>query len=351
MPTRAIIEAAFAPAPSELPLKKARLAFERDIGEFVAQMQVERGFSVHTAAAYRRDLEQYARAMIGRGILSARKIEASDIQVFAGDLRGKPIENSRVSGRLYSPASVARKMAAIRSFHRFLSRERNYPDPGARLDSVGAPRSLPRVLSVSDVRDLLNAPQGAEPLVLRDRAILELLYATGMRASEVCDLRLADVMIGERLARCRGKGNKWRLVPLSKAAARATEEYLGSARPQLLGVVLERSDKPKRGRPRKVVAPTRKRNDALFVEEGGAALLRLNLYSLVRRYAADAGLPNWVSPHTLRHCFATHLLQNGADLRAIQEMLGHADIATTQIYTHVETTHLRQSFQKSHPRA
>ncbi|BCM92154.1 tyrosine recombinase XerD [Abditibacteriota bacterium] len=351
MPTRDIIEAAFAPLTSELPTKRARAAFEKDIAEFVAQMQIERGFSAHTAAAYRRDLEQYARAMIGRGILSARKIEAGDIQNYAGDLRGKPIENARVRGRLYSPSSVARKLAAIRSFHKFLARERSYPDPGARLDAVRTPRTLPRVLSIEAVRDLLSAPRGAEPLTLRDRALLELLYATGMRASEVCQLRLADVMLTDRMARCKGKGDKWRMVPLSKAATRALEEYLGLARPQLLGVIVGQADKPKRGRPRKMVAPTRRRNDALFIEEGGSPMPRLSLYALVRRYANEAGLPNWVSPHTLRHSFATHLLQNGADLRAIQEMLGHSDIATTQIYTHVETTHLRQSFQKSHPRA
>lgn len=351
MPTRAIIEAAFAIPPAELPLKRARAAFEKDIGEFVAQMQVERGFSVHTAAAYRRDLEQYARGMIGRGVLSPRKIEAGDIESFVGDLRGKPIENARVRGRLYSPASVTRKLAAIRSFHKFLSRERAYPDPGARIDSLRTPRALPRVLSIEDVRALLAAPCGAQPITLRDRAILELLYATGMRASEVCALRTADVMLGERMARCKGKGDKWRMVPLSKAATRALEEYLGVARPQLLGVVVAQPGKPKRGRPRKVVVPARRRSDVLFIEVGGDPLLRLMLYGLVRRYAQEAGLPAWVSPHTLRHCFATHLLQNGADLRAIQEMLGHADIATTQIYTHVETAHLRQSFQKSHPRA
>ena len=351
MSARSIIEAAFAPAPAELPLRRARAAWERDIAEFVAQMQVERGFSPNTASAYRRDLEQYARALIGRGLLSARKVTSDDIGGFVGDLRGKPVENARVRGRLYSPASVARKLSAIRSFHRFLARERDYLDPGARLDCVQTPRKLPRVLSVEQVRDLLQSPQGAQPLVLRDRAVLELLYATGMRASEACELRLSDVMLGERMARCRGKGDKWRLVPLSKAATRAIEEYLGSARPQLLGVVILKSDKPKRGRPRKTLAPARKRNDALFVEEGGGPLLRLNLYALVRRYCTLAGLPDWVSPHTLRHCFATHLLQNGADLRAIQEMLGHSDIATTQIYTHVETTHLRASFKKAHPRA
>lgn len=351
MPTRDIIEAALTPPPSELPLKRARAAFEKDIAEFVAQMQVERGFSIHTAAAYQRDLQQYARAMIGRGILSPRKIEASDIGIFVGDLRGKPIENARVRGRLYSPGSVARKMAAVRSFHKFLARERGYFDPGARLDSLKTPRALPRVLSIAEVRSLLTAPTGAEPMTLRNRAILELMYATGMRASEVCELRTADVMLDERMTRCKGKGDKWRMIPLSKAATRTLEEYLGTARPQLLGVVVESPNKPKRGRPRKAVTPTRRRNNALFVEEGGAPLLRLTLYGLVRRYAQEVGLPSWVSPHTLRHCFATHLLQNGADLRAIQEMLGHADIATTQIYTHVETAHLRQSFQKSHPRA
>ncbi|RYX83724.1 tyrosine recombinase [bacterium] len=351
MPTRDIIEAAFAQAPSELPIKRARAAFEKDIAEFVAQMQVERGFSSHTAAAYRRDLEQYARAMIGRGVLSARKIESGDIQSYAGDLRSNPIENTRVRGRLYSPTSVARKLASIRSFHKFLARERSYPDPGARLESVRTPRGLPRVLSIEDVRELLSAPRGAEPLTLRDRAILELLYATGMRASEMCQLRVGDLMLEDRIVRCKGKGDKWRMVPLSKAATRALEEYLGLARPQLLGVTPIQSDKPKRGRPRKIVTPTRRRSDVLFVEEGGSAFVRLTLYTLVRRYASEAGLPGWVSPHTLRHSFATHLLQNGADLRAIQEMLGHADIATTQIYTHVETAHLRRSFQKSHPRA
>lgn len=351
MSARRIIEAAFKPAPVELPLNKARQTFALAIEEFVEQMQVERGFSVHTAAAYRRDLEQYARWMIASGILSPRKIEASHIQHFVGDLRGKPMENARVRGRLLSPASVARKLAAVRSFHRFLGRERDYPDPAARLESVQTPRSLPRVLSVEQVRELLRAPLGAEPMALRDRAILELLYATGMRASEACELRVGDLNLGERMVRCRGKGDKWRVVPLSKAATRAIEEYLGSARPQLLGVVLPKSDKPKRGRPRKTLAPPRRRSDALWVEEGGAPLLRLHLYALVRRYANMAELPSWVSPHTLRHCFATHLLQNGADLRAIQEMLGHSDIATTQIYTHVETTHLRQSFKKAHPRA
>jgi integrase/recombinase XerD len=214
-------------------------------------------------------------------------------------------------------------------------------------------RQLPRVLSVEQVRALLEAPQGADLLTVRDRAILELLYASGLRAAELCALRPSDLDLEAGLVRCRGKGDKERLVPLSRAAKRALEEYLGGARPQLLGIKLSADGAPKRGRPRKNVPATRssRRSETLFIERGGGALLRLNLASIVRRYARDADLPLWVTPHTLRHSFATHLLQNGADLRAIQEMLGHTDIATTQIYTHVETHHLRASFKRAHPRS
>lgn len=332
-------------------ITRAEAAFGKEIEEFIAYMSAERGFSAHTATAYKQDLEQYARWMIKNGVSAPKKVTFAEISRWAHDLRALPIENARVRGRLYSAGSVARKLASARSWHKFLAREKEYPDPTARLESVQAPKRLPRVLSLEAVRTLLEAPQGASPIVLRDRALLELLYATGMRASEVCELRPVDVLLSEGLARCRGKGDKERLVPLSRAAVRALEEYLGGARPQLLDFVAEISDKPKRGRPRKLVAKTRRRVEFLFVEEGGAPFERASLYSLVRRYAAEAGLPIWVSPHTLRHSFATHLLQNGADLRAIQEMLGHADIATTQIYTHIETQHLRASFKKAHPRA
>jgi len=334
------------PAPN-----RAQVAFARDIDEFIAHVQVERGFSVHTASAYRRDLEQYARWMLKKEVASPRRIEASLVLRWMADLRACVPEKSK-GGKLYAPASVARKLAAARSFHKFLMREKESADPTARLESLKTPRALPRVLSPSQVRDLLEAPRGADVLVVRDRAILELLYAAGLRASEVCALRPADLDLDAGLVRCRGKGDRERIVPISKAARRALGEYLGGARPQLLGVQLENVEKPKRGRPRKI-APLRrsKRTETLFIERGGESLARLNLGSIVRRYAREAGLPLWVTPHTLRHSFATHLLQNGADLRAIQEMLGHADIATTQIYTHVETQHLRASFQKAHPRA
>lgn len=330
---------------------RAVAAFARDIEEFVAHMQAERGFSPHTAAAYRRDLEQYARWMLTQGLSSPRKIETSHVTRWMHDLRSRPARAH--SGGLYAPASVARKLAAARSWHKFLARERDYLDPAARLESVKTARSLPRVLSVEQVRDLLEAPQGAARLTVRDRAVLELLYATGLRASELCALRVADLDLEAGLVRCRGKGDKERIVPLSRAAKRALEEYLGGARPQLLGVQLPQNEAPQRGRPRQTAPLVRrsKRTEALFIEPGGESLARLNLGTLVRRYARAAGLPAWVTPHTLRHCFATHLLQNGADLRAIQEMLGHSDIATTQIYTHVETQHLRASFHRAHPRA
>ena len=332
--------------------KRAAQAFARDIDEFIAHVQVERGFSAHTAAAYRRDLEQYARWMIKKEVVSPRKIEAPQVLAWMADLRACVPEKSK-GGKLYAPASVARKLAAARSFHKFLMREREVADPTARLESLKTPRALPRVLSPSQVRDLLEAPQGADLITIRDRAILELLYAAGLRAAEVCALRVVDLDLEAGLVRCRGKGDRERMVPISRAARRALAEYLGGARPQLLGVQLETLDKPKRGRPRKAAPTLRrsKRTEMLFVERGGEGLARLNLGSLVRRYAREAGLPLWVTPHTLRHSFATHLLQNGADLRAIQEMLGHADIATTQIYTHVEAQHLRASFQKAHPRA
>ncbi len=337
---------------SSISANRAKAAFARDIDEFIAHVLVERGFSAHTAAAYRRDLEQYARWLTKNEVTAPRRIETSHVLNWMADLRARPPEKSR-GGQLYAPASVARKLAAVRSWHKFLMREKEYPDPAARLESLKTPRALPRVLSVEQVRDLLAAPSGAEIIVVRDRAILELLYACGLRAAELCALRPADLDLEAGLVRCRGKGDRERLVPLSKAARRALGEYLGGARPQLLGVQLQADDKPKRGRPRKTVPAVRrsKRTESLFVERGGEALARLNLNSLVRRYAQMARLPDWVTPHTLRHSFATHLLQNGADLRAIQEMLGHADIATTQIYTHVETHHLRASFLKAHPRA
>ncbi|HVF09154.1 MAG TPA: site-specific tyrosine recombinase XerD [Abditibacteriaceae bacterium] len=313
-------------------------ALERDIQEFVDHTRVERGFSEHTAMGYERDLKQYAAWLSQDEITAVRQVTPSHVLRFAHELRAaRP--NKVTKGRIYAPGSVARKIAAVRSWHKFLARERNYPDPSAKLDSAKLQRRLPQVLSVEQTSALLDSPSLAEPVGVRDRALLELLYASGLRASELCELRLQDVDFTTGFVRCRGKGDKERMVPLGEAARQAIQDYIGFARIKLLSV--------------KAAAKTVRQQQVsiLFVGERGNPLSRASLYHIVRHHAARAGLPLWVTPHTLRHSFATHLLQGGADLRAIQEMLGHVDIATTQIYTHVETHHLRATYLKAHPRA
>ena len=324
-------------------LAREATAFERDIQEFIDHTRVERGFSENTAVAYMRDLEQYAAWLVAAGVSTPRAVEASHVLRFAHDLRGgrvpsvrtpNPKDEEKPRGQIYASGSIARKLASIRSWHKFLARERGYLDPTAKLDAAQLPRRLPHVLSVEQIRALLASPVLSEPSGVRDKALLELLYACGLRASELCGLRAQDVDFKTNLVRCKGKGSKQRMVPLGEVARQAVEEYVSFARPKLL--------ESKAGR---------KQAALLFVGDRGQALSRVLLYQIVRRHAERAALPEWVTPHTLRHSFATHLLQNGADLRAIQEMLGHADIATTQIYTHVETHHLRASYQKAHPRA
>lgn len=383
----------------------AVLAFERDIEEFIDHTRVERGFSENTAQAYERDLNQYAAWLRAAGVASVRAVEPSHVLRFAHFLRaaapqakeagtandgqgkGSMSVNRGVGqrsgagkGRAYSPASVARKLASVRSWHKFLARERDYPDPTARMESSRVPRRLPHVLSAEQMCALLDSPDAATPAGVRDRALLEMLYASGLRASELCGLRAQHIDLPNGLVRCRGKGDKERIVPLGEAARRAVENYLSFARPRLLerkrlqardtardekaanharnvngqaenvNGQAEPGAKP-RGNGRKFKTAERAAPLTLFLGERGEALSRVSLGTIVRHHARRAALPDWVSPHTLRHSFATHLLEGGADLRAIQEMLGHADIATTQIYTHVETQHLRESYRKAHPRA
>jgi integrase/recombinase XerD len=307
-----------------------------EIQEFVDHTRVERGFSENTAAAYQRDLMQYALWLGREGVLKAAAVEPSHVTRFAHVLRGAQYTQA-TEGKLYAPTSIARKLAAVRAWHRFLAREKEYSDPAAKLDATKLPRRLPRVLSKEQMRALLASPRASTPEGVRDRAVLELLYGSGLRASELCGLCESDVDAAGGFVRCTGKGDKTRIVPVGEAARAALENYLSFARPKLL----ERRS-PKRNA---------RRFAELFLGDKGQVLSRVTLYQIVRQHAGRAALPDWVSPHTLRHSFATHLLQGGADLRAIQEMLGHVDIATTQIYTHVETGHLRESYQKAHPRA
>jgi integrase/recombinase XerD len=313
-------------------------SLETEIQEFVDHTRIERGFSENTAQAYLRDLMQYALWLGGDGVLTPRAITPQHVVRYAHELRSAHY-NPATKGKLYAPTSVARKLAAVRSWHRFLSREKDYADPAAKMDAAKMPRRLPRVLGVEQVRALLAAPDGSTPAGVRDKAILELLYGSGLRASELCSLSEGAVDLKTGFVRCTGKGDKERVVPVGQAARAALENYLSFARPKLLG---KRSEGKRANRR----LPT-----ILFLGDSGQPLSRASLYQMVRLHAERAALPDWVSPHTLRHSFATHLLQNGADLRAIQEMLGHVDIATTQIYTHVETRHLRKSYQKAHPRA
>jgi integrase/recombinase XerD len=385
-------------------MKNERL--QRDVEEFVDHARMERGFSVHTAEAYRRDLEQYVAWLQSVGISSAKEVEASHVLRFAHDLRAAAPDVAS-KGKAYAPTSIARKMASVRAWHKFLSRERNYSNPTARLDSAKLPRRLPHVLSPENIKSLLDAPSKMTPLGVRDRALLEMLYGSGLRASELCALRAGDFDMEGGFVKCRGKGRKERVVPLGEIAKKAVEDYLSFARPKLLEAAdAQSSTRLKNARAAQVaLAKTsnsqtsnaqasniqtstaevdgvqdtnaqmtkaqlsntqtsnaqsstrtakiraRRAPQQLFVGERGAPLSRVSLGTIVKEHARRCDLPPWVSPHTLRHSFATHLLQGGADLRAIQEMLGHADIATTQIYTHVETQHLRESFRKAHPRA
>ena len=207
------------------------------------------------------------------------------------------------------------------------------------MEASRLPRRLPRVLGKEQVRALLASPKSDSPEGVRDKAILELLYSSGLRASELCDLREGAVDMKAGFVRCVGKGDKARMIPVGETARAAVENYLAFARPKLLE------------NRRAVKGANRRLPTVIFLGDKGQPFSRTTLYQMVRFHASRAALPDWVTPHTLRHSFATHLLQNGADLRAIQEMLGHVDIATTQIYTHVETQHLRKSYQKAHPRA
>ena len=315
------------PQPTPIPIE-----LERDIESFIDHTRVERGFSTHTSAAYLRDLNQYA-AWLGKvGVTSVAGVDQAHVLRYAHHLRETP---ARLPDKAaYTAASVARKLAAVRSWHKFLARETGSIDPAAKLDGSRIPRRLPHVLNIEQVRALLDSPSAGEPVGVRDRALLEMLYASGLRASELCGLRAQDIDFEGGFVRCHGKGDKTRVVPLGEVAREAVRHYMEFARPKLLEA-----------------AKNKRRKAVLFVGIRGEALSRLSLYNIVRNHAERAALPDWTTPHTLRHSFATHLLERGADLRAIQEMLGHADIGTTEIYTHVETRHLRASYAKAHPRA
>jgi integrase/recombinase XerD len=298
---------------------------ERLRSDFLAYLELERGLSTNTLGAYRSDLLQFGEFMSRRGesVLNAAH---GDLAAFLSELA------TGAAGRApVSPATLQRKVACLRSFYRYLRREELIGhDPTADLRGPRKTQRLPKVLSRDEVAALLRQPKGTEPKALRDRAMLELMYACGLRASETISLKLTDIDLQEALLRTRGKGSKERLVPIGRDAVKAVSAYLQHGRPLLV------SDHQ---RPQ------------LFVNSRGGALTRQGLYKVIQGHAHGAGLQDKMSPHTLRHTFATHLLAGGCDLRSLQEMLGHADLATTQIYTHLSAERLKDTYFKAHPRA
>ena len=285
--------------------------------EYLDHLRVERGLAPNSILAYGRDLQRLARFAESRR-KDPLALRQQDLSELIGCLRAEGLK----------ARSAARVVHALRGFYRFAVREgRLREDP---MENLRAPRSfrpLPRCLSASQVEALLAAPDTGTPLGLRDRAILEVLYATGLRASELVSLRTADVDLEVGILKCFGKGRKERLVPVGSEARSWVARYLEA-----------------RGRQAKA-APT------LFLSQRGGPLSRMGLWGIVRRHAVSAGVADVLTPHVLRHSFATHLLERGADLRALQAMLGHADISTTQVYTHISRERLRRIYDQFHPRA
>ncbi|MCW3157966.1 site-specific tyrosine recombinase XerD [Micropruina sonneratiae] len=308
------------------------MAVERVVDAFLDHLTVERGASVHTVAGYRRDLSRYAAFLAGRGITELSDAGRADVAAFAEHLRSGEGEHAALAA-----SSVARALSAVKSLHRFAV------DDGAVVDNAAAGvsppqagRRLPKALSLAQVQALLDSPDTTTPAGLRDAALLELLYGTGARISELTDLDVDDVSglsaDPEAGLRLFGKGRKERVVPVGSYARAAVDAWLVRGRPALL----ERA---------KASTP------ALFVNTRGARLSRQSAWALLREHAERAGITAEIGPHTLRHSFATHLLDGGADVRVVQELLGHASVATTQIYTLVTVEHLREVFLSSHPRA
>lgn len=291
------------------------------IHEFINYLSVERGLAINTLESYGRDLRQYSEFLETDDETPLDSVSRTTILNYLLYLQSQ--------GK--ATATIARRLAALKAFYQFLMREKRInADPTANLESPKLEKRLPKVLSVSEVERLLAQPEAGQPAGIRDRAMLELLYATGIRVSELVSLDVADVNLDMGYIKCSGKGSKERIVPLGTLAIQSCRDYLGAAR---LRLVREREEQ------------------ALFVNHHGHRLTRQGFWKIVKKYAEDAKIDKEITPHTLRHSFATHLLENGADLRSVQEMLGHADISTTQIYTQVTRGRLKEVYAKAHPRA
>ena len=302
---------------------------EESLTAFLDHLAVEKGASPHTVAAYRNDLTQLTEYVVGArgdGHLSYDWAKV-DHKLLGNYVAG-------LYDRGYSATTVARKVASIKSFFGYLTEEGQVSgDPTEQLSSPRIGRSLPKFLSVEEVQRLLDeSGRLPTPDGLRDAAMLELLYASGLRVSEMMNLNLRDVNVAEGYVRCLGKGSKERVVPLHRKAVAAVRTYVQQARPKLS-------------------PPGQDQEPAMFLNRRGARLTRQGFWLILKGYARKAGITSAITPHTLRHSFATHLLAGGASLRNVQELLGHASIATTQVYTHLTTDRIRQEYERAHPRA
>lgn len=293
-----------------------------ELEDFFHFLQIERGLSENTLTSYKRDLRHYVQYIKTNTQQSDwNDVERHDIITF--------LYHEKDKGK--SSATIARSISSIRSFHHFLLREQiTKHDPSEHIETPKKERKLPDVLSAKEIETLL-AFSDSTPLKMRNKAMLELLYGTGLRVSELASLKVSDLHLTMGFVRCYGKGAKERIVPLGDLARNATERYLEQARPQLI---------------KKQVT-----EQTLFLNHHGRSLTRQGIWKILHKACQDAGITKRITPHTLRHSFASHLLENGADLRSVQEMLGHADIATTQIYTHVTKSRLKDIYQSYHPRA
>ena len=291
------------------------------VSDFIAYLSVERGLARNTLESFGRDLRQYQDYLKAQRTPQPEAVSRETIVNYLLHLQ----EEGKAT------ATIARRLAALKAFYQYLVRERLLQDdPTRNLESPKLERRLPHVLTVAEVEEMLRQPDPGQPAGLRDRAMLELLYATGIRVSELVSLNLGDVNLQQGYLRCLGKGSKERLVPIGSFALKSLESYVGQARGRLLRDPKEQ---------------------CLFVNHHGHRLTRQGFWKIVKRYAQQARIERSITPHTLRHSFATHLLENGADLRSVQELLGHADISTTQIYTHLTRARLKEVYVRAHPRA
>lgn len=296
---------------------------EDELKDFIHYLIVEKGLAKNTIVSYERDLKSYTKFLKNtEKLTSLNEVNRTQIIHFLSFLKDQ--------GK--SSKTMARHVASIRAFHQFLLRERAVDhDPSVHIESPQMERSLPKVLNMQEVETLLDSPKANDHFGIRDKAMLELLYATGIRVSELIGLNMGDVHITMGFIRCVGKGNKERIIPIGKAATTALTHYIQEGRKHFVS--------------------KKHQDDSFFLNHHGRRLTRQGFWKILKRLAAEAGIEKELTPHTLRHSFATHLLENGADLRAVQEMLGHADISTTQIYTHVTKTRLKDVYSQFHPRA